>query len=188
LIVRSTPLLKWLTVNANIFIEVELPSTGTWTPRLLECSATVAGVRRLRGTVRVTAAIGRMIVVTRDCPKSILTGPATTAPEAEPITAVEGPRNLSPVILRDHLTNVIQRSLGPDNSSLNTKQVNTTQGENNMSFLKNLFIEEDGQDMVEYGLVIALVVLAAAAIMTGFKTSIGTAFTALGTDVTTQIK
>ncbi len=27
-----------------------------------------------------------------------------------------------------------------------------------MSLLKNLFAEEDGQDMVEYGLVIALVV------------------------------
>jgi Flp pilus assembly pilin Flp len=27
-----------------------------------------------------------------------------------------------------------------------------------MSFLKNLFVEEDGQDMVEYGLILALVV------------------------------
>jgi pilus assembly protein Flp/PilA len=56
-----------------------------------------------------------------------------------------------------------------------------------MSFIKNLFVEEEGQDMVEYGMVIALVVLAATAILTGFKTNIGTAFTALGTDVTTQI-
>ena len=28
-----------------------------------------------------------------------------------------------------------------------------------MSFLKNFFVEEEGQDMVEYGLVIALVVV-----------------------------
>jgi Flp pilus assembly pilin Flp len=31
-----------------------------------------------------------------------------------------------------------------------------------MSFLKNFFVEEDGQDMVEYGLIIALLVLLAA--------------------------
>ncbi len=49
-----------------------------------------------------------------------------------------------------------------------------------MSFLKNLFTEEDGQDMVEYGLVIALAVLAAGAVMTTFKGSISTAFTAPG--------
>ena len=29
-----------------------------------------------------------------------------------------------------------------------------------MSFLKNFFVEEDGQDMVEYGLILALVVAA----------------------------
>jgi Flp pilus assembly pilin Flp len=29
-----------------------------------------------------------------------------------------------------------------------------------MSFVKNFFIEEDGQDMVEYGLILALVVAA----------------------------
>jgi len=57
-----------------------------------------------------------------------------------------------------------------------------------MSFLKNLFVEEDGQDMVEYGLVIALVVMAAVALLTGFKTNIATAYTALGTNVTTNIK
>ncbi len=57
-----------------------------------------------------------------------------------------------------------------------------------MSFIKNLLIEEDGQDMVEYGLVIALVVLASAGLLTAFNGKISTAFTALGTDVTTNIK
>jgi pilus assembly protein Flp/PilA len=56
-----------------------------------------------------------------------------------------------------------------------------------MSFLRKIFAEDEGQDMVEYGMVIALVVLAATAILTGFNTNIGTAFTALGTDVTTQV-
>ncbi len=57
-----------------------------------------------------------------------------------------------------------------------------------MNFFKTLLIEEDGQDMVEYGLVIALVVLASAGLLTTFSGKISTAFTALGTDVTTNIK
>ena len=57
-----------------------------------------------------------------------------------------------------------------------------------MSFVTNLFIEEDGQDMVEYGLVIALVVMAAVGLLTTFNGSIGTAFGSLGTDVTNNIK
>jgi len=62
-----------------------------------------------------------------------------------------------------------------------------------MSFFKNTLIasvlkEEDGQDMVEYGLVIALVVIASVGLLTTFNGKISTAFTALGTDVTTNIK
>ena len=62
-----------------------------------------------------------------------------------------------------------------------------------MSFFKNLLsnnlmVEEDGQDMVEYGLVIALVVIASVGLLTTFNGKISTAFTALGTDVTTNIK
>jgi pilus assembly protein Flp/PilA len=53
-----------------------------------------------------------------------------------------------------------------------------------MSFLKNLFVEEDGQDMVEYGLVIALVVLAAVIGVTAFGTQIGTGFNTLKTAIT----
>jgi Flp pilus assembly pilin Flp len=41
-----------------------------------------------------------------------------------------------------------------------------------MSLLKNLLIEEDGQDMVEYGLVLAAVVAAGVLVFTGFSTSI----------------
>lgn len=56
-----------------------------------------------------------------------------------------------------------------------------------MSFLKNLFVEEDGQDMVEYGIVIALVVIAAAAAMTTFSGKITTAFGTLGGQVVSNI-
>jgi pilus assembly protein Flp/PilA len=45
-----------------------------------------------------------------------------------------------------------------------------------MSFWKQLFHEEDGQDMVEYGLIIGLVVLACV-----------TAYTALGGSISTGI-
>jgi pilus assembly protein Flp/PilA len=56
-----------------------------------------------------------------------------------------------------------------------------------MSFLKNLFVEEDGQDMVEYGIVIALVVIAAAAAMTTFGTQISTSFGTLTGQVSADI-
>ncbi len=56
-----------------------------------------------------------------------------------------------------------------------------------MSFLKNLFVEEDGQDMVEYGIVIALVVIAAAAAMTTFSGKITAAFGTLGGQVVSNI-
>ena len=43
-----------------------------------------------------------------------------------------------------------------------------------MTFLKNFFAEEDGQDMVEYGLVIALVVVGGVTAYTAFGSSIAT--------------
>jgi pilus assembly protein Flp/PilA len=57
-----------------------------------------------------------------------------------------------------------------------------------MSLLKKLFTEEEGQDMVEYGLVIAIVVIGAVTLLGAFKTSLSTAFGAIGGDVTTNIK
>lgn len=56
-----------------------------------------------------------------------------------------------------------------------------------MSFLKKFFAEENGQDMVEYGLVIALVVIGSAALLTAFSGSISTGFKTLGTSVTTSL-
>lgn len=56
-----------------------------------------------------------------------------------------------------------------------------------MSALKKLFAEEDGQDMVEYGLVIALVVIGSSALLSAFSGSISTGFKTLGTSVTTKL-
>jgi pilus assembly protein Flp/PilA len=56
-----------------------------------------------------------------------------------------------------------------------------------MSFLKKLFIEEDGQDMVEYGLVIALVVIVTAAALTALKGNISTGLSAVGASVSASL-
>ena len=52
--------------------------------------------------------------------------------------------------------------------------------------LKGALIEdESGQDLIEYALVVSLIALAATAGMTSVATKIGTAFTAVGTKLTT---
>ena len=50
--------------------------------------------------------------------------------------------------------------------------------------LQMLMQSEDGQDLVEYALVVALVALAATAGMKSLAGSINTAFTAIGTTLT----
>ena len=45
--------------------------------------------------------------------------------------------------------------------------------------------EENGQDLVEYALVVGLIALAATASMKTLATTIGTAFTSVGTKLTT---
>jgi pilus assembly protein Flp/PilA len=52
-----------------------------------------------------------------------------------------------------------------------------------MSLLKNFFVEEDGQDMVEYGMIIAVLVLGAIAAFTAFGGKISAGLTDLGTSV-----
>jgi len=52
-----------------------------------------------------------------------------------------------------------------------------------MSFLKSFLIEEEGQDMVEYGLVIALVVIVGATAYTSFGTQISGAIGNLATTI-----
>jgi Flp pilus assembly pilin Flp len=52
-----------------------------------------------------------------------------------------------------------------------------------MSILKRFLIEEDGQDMVEYGLVISLVVAAAGGIMLVYTGGLSTAMSGLATAI-----
>lgn len=53
--------------------------------------------------------------------------------------------------------------------------------------LQNLLSREEGQDLVEYALVVALIAFAAMAGMRSLATSINTAFTGIGTTLTGAI-
>jgi pilus assembly protein Flp/PilA len=156
----------WLSHGAAVSIAVELPSKGTVEPRVLECAATVCDVRASSSRVRILAEVHRMSV-NRFHPELLAKSlPVTRLCAAQPFPAADRPLNHNTVIRKNHRTNLNQT------------------GENTMSFLKNLFVEEDGQDMVEYGLVIALVVLAAVIGVTAFGTQIGTGFNTLKTAIT----
>jgi pilus assembly protein Flp/PilA len=50
--------------------------------------------------------------------------------------------------------------------------------------LQRFLAEQDGQDLVEYALVVALIAFAATAGMSSLATSINTAFSAIGTNLT----
>jgi pilus assembly protein Flp/PilA len=50
--------------------------------------------------------------------------------------------------------------------------------------IQNILNREEGQDLIEYALVVALIALAATAGMTSVATSINTAFTGIGTKLT----
>ena len=53
--------------------------------------------------------------------------------------------------------------------------------------LNNLINDESGQDLIEYALVAALVGLGAVASMKTLATNIGTAFTGIGTSLTSNV-
>jgi Flp pilus assembly pilin Flp len=59
--------------------------------------------------------------------------------------------------------------------------------ERKMSMLKKFFAEEDGQDLVEYGLVIALVVVGGAAAYTVFSGQITAALAGVATAITNAL-
>jgi pilus assembly protein Flp/PilA len=52
------------------------------------------------------------------------------------------------------------------------------------SRLQNLMLREEGQDLIEYALVVALIAFAATAGMNTLATDINTAFTNIGTTLT----
>jgi pilus assembly protein Flp/PilA len=53
--------------------------------------------------------------------------------------------------------------------------------------MNNLMVEESGQDLIEYALVAALVGLGAVASMKSLSTSIGNAFSSIGTTLTSNV-
>jgi pilus assembly protein Flp/PilA len=156
--------------SAHLVIAIDLPNSGISGPRVLECAVTVYAVRAMKSGLRISAGVDRMSIRNREPGRAISQSSDAARSGRKVISAIGGSRNMDQMVRRNHITNTTQH-----------------QGELSMSFLKNLFVEEDGQDMVEYGLVISLVAIAGAAILTTFKGTISTAFTALGTSVTTNI-
>ena len=55
-----------------------------------------------------------------------------------------------------------------------------------MNFLKRLWKEEEGQDLVEYALLVVLIALGAVVGMQGLATAINSTFGAAGTNLTTN--
>jgi pilus assembly protein Flp/PilA len=56
-----------------------------------------------------------------------------------------------------------------------------------LRFMLHDLVHEEGQDLIEYALVVALIALAATAGMTTIATAINTAFTDVGTRLTTYV-
>jgi pilus assembly protein Flp/PilA len=56
-----------------------------------------------------------------------------------------------------------------------------------LSHVKNLFLREEGQDLVEYALVVALIALAATAGMNTLASDISAAFTGIGGTLNTAL-
>jgi pilus assembly protein Flp/PilA len=54
-----------------------------------------------------------------------------------------------------------------------------------VAILKRLWAEDEGQDLVEYALLVVLVALAAVAAMSTLANSIGSAFSSAGAQMTT---
>lgn len=160
-----------LQVATNIFVAVDLPFTGITEPRVLECSAAVVQARPLVHQTRIIAEVQRMTVISRD--PGMLYGRRTP---------VRLPANtLVPATTRWH-------DVYPAISSNRISEFRNKQGKNKMSFIKNMLVEEDGQDMVEYGLVLALVVLGTVAVVTTFGSTISGALTTVGAKVVLNLK
>jgi Flp pilus assembly pilin Flp len=161
----------WLKAASNVMIAIELPVKGNFEPRVLECAATVSVVRASANGVRIVAKVSRMAVIDRDAAAPAKVRPVKHSCAAGTVPAIPRSQNDNPVIPRNHLT----------------KQKTNKRGEHTMSFLKNFFVEEDGQDMVEYGLVVSLVVIAGVVGYTAFGTAISTGISKVTSSVTADL-
>jgi Flp pilus assembly pilin Flp len=163
---------KWLKPAASVYVSVELPSEGTVEPRVLECVASISEVRAFSNKVRIVAEIQRMAVIEREPEKRTGRRTATHSCAAGTVPAVPRSQNDDPVILVNHPTKIKSNSTG----------------EHTMSFLKKFFIEEEGQDMIEYGLVAALVVIAGAVAYTSFGGAVSNGINSLTANVQNVFK
>jgi Flp pilus assembly pilin Flp len=170
-VLSSTAGNRWLKASAKVSIAVELPFTGVFEPRILECAATVQRVRTFNSGVRLVAVVERMAIVSRDREMRAGSRSVTHTCAAASGSAVARSQNDNPVIRTNHRTNL--------NSNLT--------GEPTMSFLKNFFIEEDGQDMVEYGLVISLVVIGGVITYKTFSNTINNGINTVGNAITNAL-
>jgi len=161
----------WLKAFAKVSIAVELPFTGAVEPRVLECAATVSRVRTSGEGVRIVALIDRMMVLSRKPEAHTRLRSLAYRCAGGSVSAAGRSQNVNPVIRTNHRT------------KLNTELT----GERTMKFLKNFFAEEDGQDMVEYGLVISLVVIGGIAGYKAFQVQITGALTNLGNSINSNL-
>jgi pilus assembly protein Flp/PilA len=149
----------------HIAVAIELPHSRQVRPRLLECAAIVSGLCMVDAGLRISATVNRMSIKVRESDSTASGQYGAADYGLQIIPAIEGSRNIHRAVHQNHLTH-------------------KSQGENSMSFFKNLFKEEEGQDMVEYGLVVALVVVACIAIVTTFGTDVIAGFTAIEGKIT----
>ena len=161
----------WLKAFAKVSIAVELPFTGAVEPRVLECAATVSRVRTSSEGVRIVALIDRMMVLSRKPEAHTRLRSLAHRCAGGSVSAIGRSQNVNPVIRTNHRT------------KLNTELT----GERTMKFLKNFFAEEDGQDMVEYGLVISLVVIGGIAGYKAFQGQITNALNTLGSNINSNL-
>jgi len=73
--------------------------------------------------------------------------------------------------------------LTPDDQALSTK-IQQTRRTNMKKLMKNLMVDESGQDLIEYALVAALVGLGAVASISGLSNTIGNTFNGVGSTLT----
>ena len=161
LIVYSKAALAWLSPYADIVIAVELPFSGHFTPRVLECAATITRLVTGKQTLQVRARVNRMIFADKKCEPSL----------ERPI---------------DLFKSGTAAGRGRAIAKHSTIQSNS-EGEQTMSFLKSFIREEEGQGMVEYGLILGLVVFAAVAAWQGFSTALNNGIGTQKTNLTTDM-
>jgi len=161
----------WLKAFAKVSIAVELPFTGAVEPRVLECAATVSRVRTSGEGVRIVALIDRMMVLSRKPEAHTRLRSLAYRCAGGSVSAAGRSQNVNPVIRTNHRTKL--------NSELT--------GERTMKFLKNFFAEEDGQDMIEYGLVISLVVIGGVAAYTAFSGAINSGLNVVAGHITSTL-